>query len=31
MVDAVLAAGKEAGLRPAGEATFNLRLEHLNK
>lgn len=26
MVDAVLAAGKEAGLRPAGETVFNLRL-----
>lgn len=31
MVDAVLAAGKEAGLRPAGETTFNLCLEHINK
>ena len=26
MVDAVLAAGKESGLRPAGEAAFHLRL-----
>jgi hypothetical protein len=31
MVDAVLAAGKEAGLRPAGEMTINLLLKHLNK
>ena len=31
MVDALLTAGKEAGLRPAGEATFNLRMAHLNK
>jgi hypothetical protein len=31
MVDAVLDAGKEAGLRPAGETAFNLYLEHLNK
>ena len=31
MVDAVLVAGKEANLKPAGEAAFNHRLEHLTK
>ena len=31
MADAVLVAGKEAGLRPAGETAINLRLAHLNK
>ena len=31
MVNAMLAAGKEAGLRPAGEAAFDLRMAHLNK
>jgi len=31
MADAVLAAGKEAGLRPAGETAINLRLAHLKK
>jgi len=31
MADAVLAAGKEAGLRPAGETAFNLHLAHLDK
>ena len=31
MVNVVLAAGKEAGLRPAGETAINLRLAHLNK
>jgi hypothetical protein len=31
MADTVLAAGKEAGLRPAGETAINLRLAHLNK
>ena len=31
MVDTVLVAGKEMGLRPAGEMAFNLCLEQLNK
>jgi hypothetical protein len=31
MVDAVLAAGKEFGLKPAGETAFNLHLAHLDK